>query len=233
LAELIQPEGSESDSRNSEWKSFTLHNSKLSRIAEDIQSTGLASLADVDLLIIPPLSAMNKLPQPNAIIQLAHTRATKFREIGKWKQAADAYLWLFEQMSAFPRWHSLRIKATALLIDYLRTIDDAIWMKKRLNFPEEGVRGMEQLMSDIGVQLQKGTDSTVLGCILYLYKEQGRPWTHAPEWLREHNVDRYKVRPESLGMLQFSSGHNDARHDTWYGQSGFFFFFLNRFGGHY
>jgi ankyrin repeat protein len=43
-------------------RSFALHTSRLSKLAQDIQSTGLGRLEDVYLCILPPLSIENKLP---------------------------------------------------------------------------------------------------------------------------------------------------------------------------
>ncbi|KAK0726114.1 hypothetical protein B0H67DRAFT_480204, partial [Lasiosphaeris hirsuta] len=43
-------------------RSFALHTGRLSKMAQDIQSTGLGSLEEVYLCILPPLSMENKLP---------------------------------------------------------------------------------------------------------------------------------------------------------------------------
>lgn len=43
-------------SRESTWQSLALRNTQLSNMVQDIQSTGLGTLKDLYLGIIPPLS---------------------------------------------------------------------------------------------------------------------------------------------------------------------------------
>ncbi|KXH37807.1 hypothetical protein CSIM01_08170 [Colletotrichum simmondsii] len=57
------------------WKSFVLHNHQLSKLARDIESTGLGSLSDVYLSIIPALSLENKLLGASVIIDLSREKA--------------------------------------------------------------------------------------------------------------------------------------------------------------
>ncbi|KAK3378964.1 hypothetical protein B0T24DRAFT_694245, partial [Lasiosphaeria ovina] len=47
------------------WQWFTLQNAQLSQLARDIHATGLGSLEDVHLCILPPLSRKNCLPLAN------------------------------------------------------------------------------------------------------------------------------------------------------------------------
>ena len=50
-------------------RSFTLQNSQLSKMAQDIHNTGLGSLEEVYQCIIPPLSGEDRLPCVNTIIE--------------------------------------------------------------------------------------------------------------------------------------------------------------------
>lgn len=50
------------------WQSIALHSTRLSKLAQAIQGTGLRSLEDIYLAMIPPLSGENKLPRTNALI---------------------------------------------------------------------------------------------------------------------------------------------------------------------
>lgn len=56
-------------SGDSQGQSFTQHNAHLSKTAQDIRNTGLGTLDDIYLALIPPLSAKNKLPQAEIIIE--------------------------------------------------------------------------------------------------------------------------------------------------------------------
>ncbi|KAK4113209.1 hypothetical protein N656DRAFT_708131, partial [Canariomyces notabilis] len=70
----VRPTEKDGVSGDSAWKSFTLHNAQLSKMVQDIQNTGLGSLEDVYLCVIPPLSMENRLPRADAIIEWAHIR---------------------------------------------------------------------------------------------------------------------------------------------------------------
>jgi hypothetical protein len=55
------------------WKSLQLENTVLSRVARAVQKSGLGSLEDVYLCIIPPLSLSNKLPVAAAVDSVLQT----------------------------------------------------------------------------------------------------------------------------------------------------------------
>ena len=64
----IAPTEIDGSSRGLAWPSITLHNGNLSQMAQGIQLTGLGSLEEVYLCIIPPMSQEDKLPRADAII---------------------------------------------------------------------------------------------------------------------------------------------------------------------
>jgi hypothetical protein len=99
---------------NAAWRSFTLHNSQLSRMVQAIQSTGLGSLEEVYLCMIPPLSAENKLPRPDSIIDWTQAHAERHERRGNWKEVGDACIWLFQTTKSTQGQGSIAIKATAL-----------------------------------------------------------------------------------------------------------------------
>ncbi|RYP78372.1 hypothetical protein DL771_000557 [Monosporascus sp. 5C6A] len=53
------------------WKSFTLRNDQLSKMVHEVHNTGLGSLDQIYLSIIPPLSMEQKLPETVKIVALA------------------------------------------------------------------------------------------------------------------------------------------------------------------
>ncbi|KAL1839402.1 hypothetical protein VTJ49DRAFT_1533 [Mycothermus thermophilus] len=166
-------------SGDSAWKEFSLHNTRLSRMAREIQDAGLASLDDVYLSIIPPLSMANKLPEPNSIIDLARARAKPFEESGRWKGAAEAYLWLFRETKMFSENSYVRTKATALLADFHRAITFAITMKTALDVEESVIKEMEDLKREVRQELLEGPVEDILWGINGLYGLQGRRWGSA------------------------------------------------------
>ena len=98
------------------WQSFTLHNAKLFNLAQDIQSTGLGSLEDVYMSLIPPLSAEDKLPRADVIVEWAREYAKPHEERRHWTEAAKPYVWLFQTAKSSGR-REITTKATARLME--------------------------------------------------------------------------------------------------------------------
>lgn len=72
------------------WKSLTVLNETLSKVAIEIQQTGLGSLEEVYQSILPPLSLPNKLPQPDEMIELARKEARVHQKAGQWEEAGKS-----------------------------------------------------------------------------------------------------------------------------------------------
>ncbi|KAH9206686.1 hypothetical protein DL95DRAFT_450718 [Leptodontidium sp. 2 PMI_412] len=137
------------------------------------QSTGLGSLEEIYLSVIPPLSLEQKLPQADAIIELARQYAKRHEQLGHWKEAGDAYLWLFRTAKTFPE--SIATKATAVLIEYLRTVTLAIELKEAQKYEKGDIQGLKELKSSLEEEL-KTVGQWILSSLMRLYEEQGRPW---------------------------------------------------------
>jgi hypothetical protein len=114
------------------WQSFRLRNYQLSKMAQDIQNTGLGSLEEIYMTVIPPLSAENRLPQPSTIVELARQYAKRHEQRGHWQEASDIYLWLFQRAKSFPKQSGISVKATAVLMEYLRQLNSTIELRKAL-----------------------------------------------------------------------------------------------------
>ncbi|TQV95659.1 Pfs, NACHT and Ankyrin domain-containing protein [Cordyceps javanica] len=117
-------------SSNDGWRSFTLRSSRLLNMAREIESTGLGSLEDVYLSIIPPLSAQQKLPQVQAIIELVREHTKQHEEQQQWKDATEKYQWLWQLAKTFPLTSMFAIKATAVLVEYLGRVMMAVEFAK-------------------------------------------------------------------------------------------------------
>ncbi|KAF2250191.1 hypothetical protein BU26DRAFT_296992 [Trematosphaeria pertusa] len=111
------------------WQSFMLHNSQLSKMAQDIHSTGLGSLEDVYLCIIPPLSGEDKL--------------------GHWKDAAGAYLWLFLTATIFPEKSGIFTKATAVLVEHLGEVNRTIELREAQQYEERDIEDLRGVKSKL------------------------------------------------------------------------------------
>ncbi|CAI6089116.1 unnamed protein product [Clonostachys chloroleuca] len=188
------------------WQSIALHSTRLSKLAQDIQSTGLGSLEDVYLSIIPPLSRENKLPRANAIIEWAREHAKPYEELGHWKEAADAYLWLFRTTKMFSGRAGITTKAIALLMEYLRALTDAIKLRKAQQFEERDIQELEQLQSELDNKLRNAGVEDTLARLMGLYKVQGRPW-ECPLVENPKNIE------DKDAMLKFTGLHRMAHDD--------------------
>ncbi|KAH7460498.1 hypothetical protein FOMA001_g19467 [Fusarium oxysporum f. sp. matthiolae] len=154
------------------WQFLSLHNTKLSKLAKNIQSTGLGSLEEVYLAIIPPLSAWNKLPRADAIVEWTQKHTKRHEQLGHWKEAADAYLWLFEASKTFSDQSS---KATAVLMEYLRTVTLAVELRGAQAYGEGDTKRLMNEKSRLETKL-KTADREVLSSLMRLYTEEGRGW---------------------------------------------------------
>src|SRR5690606_3471957 len=107
---------------------------------------------EVYQIIIPPLSAERKLPQVDSIIKWAREQARPHEQLGHWKEATDAYLWLFRQAETFQ--DGITPKATALLMEHLRAVTSAIELRKAQAFKSYDIEELEDLESDLVENLE-------------------------------------------------------------------------------
>ncbi|RSL84277.1 hypothetical protein CEP51_003995 [Fusarium floridanum] len=80
------------ESKGTGWKSFKFHHEDLSRMVQDISNTGLGSLDQIYLCVIPPLSAEQKLPETAKVIDLALKQAKPAMEKQDWMRASRPLL---------------------------------------------------------------------------------------------------------------------------------------------
>ena len=191
----IVADGEGSDS----WQSFTLHSVQLSKLAQDIQTTGIGTLEEVYLCIIPPLSISNRLPQADAIIQLTRKHAQPHEQLGRWNEAGEVYLWLFRTSQAFPEQDKLINKATALLMEYLRTVTAAIKLSKDQQIEGQTIRQLDELRMRLLNEL-KSARKDILVKLMTLYRWQRRSWKCD---LAEETI----AQPRADTAIQFTKLH--------------------------
>ncbi|CAJ0547459.1 Ff.00g042130.m01.CDS01 [Fusarium sp. VM40] len=111
----------DSNTNGTSWKTFTLRNSHLSKMIQDVHSTGLGSLDQIYLSVITPLSQEKKLPKVDAVVNLAVKNSRRNEESQKWQEAGDDLIWLFRLANrTFPKESDVVAKATANLMEYQR-----------------------------------------------------------------------------------------------------------------
>lgn len=203
----IQPTGSDG------WQLFTLHNDHLSRMAQDIQSTGLASLEDIYLSIIPPLSAQQKLPQVDAIIELARLHAKGQEQLRYWEVAGEAYFWLLRVVKTFPKKSRIVSRATAVSVEYLRMITALADLREAQQYGDGDIVQLRQLESALRQELKTADPETLSG-LMRLYRTQNRGWkshlVQQPESAAEGDDAWYPSFPETFG---FKTVHRGAQNN--------------------
>ncbi|KAJ3538230.1 hypothetical protein NM208_g6000 [Fusarium decemcellulare] len=162
------------------WKSFTLSNHDIANMAQEIQSAGLGTLNEVSLSIVAPLSLQGKLPDVDQVLDLARKQAEPHERLNRWQPAADIHLWLFELGRTFPPSTGTSVKATVLLMEYLRsltltTMELLEEEKHRGPGNLKDVKELEKLRQKLEDTLAT-QDGGVLLNLMRLYDTQGRSW---------------------------------------------------------
>ncbi|KID93405.1 ankyrin repeat protein, partial [Metarhizium majus ARSEF 297] len=157
------------------WKCFTLHNDQLSKIAQDIHNCGLGNIHQVYLSIIQPLSTEQKLPEPDNVITLARKHAKPQERRQDFEEASKIYLWLFRTANTFPRKSSIFVKATAILMENLRTVTLTSKLREAQCYPETKIWRLRVAKLNMEEELKR-VDRTLLTCLMNLYKKQRRQW---------------------------------------------------------
>jgi ankyrin repeat protein len=157
----VRPADADNDGRDPTWQTFALHNAELSRMVQEIQSTGLGTLEDIYLSIIPPLSSRDKLPRADPIIQWTQKHALPHESMGHWEESASAYQWLFRKSQTFPKRDGISIKATALLMEQVRVVTENLKLKRAQQFEDESISELNKLRIRILNQLESADQATV------------------------------------------------------------------------
>jgi len=160
-----------------DWKKFRLENSTLRKIVTGVQHAGLGSIEEAYTYIIPPLGAKGKLPAVMAVLELARKQANHHQSLQQWKEATDAYLWLFHKCKAFDSKSPFAVKATALLMETLGSVRSTIepW-EKQLQEKQD----LEGLWPKLQTELETA-DPDVVSAIESVYRaEQLDGWNDAP-----------------------------------------------------
>lgn len=108
-----------------------LSNKALSTLANSIQATGLGNLDTVYALLIPPLSAENKLPAAYEVVELARKEALPHEQRGKLFEAGRVYLRLGRMMATLPEDDAVATKAAALLVQHRKRLDEELRHRER------------------------------------------------------------------------------------------------------
>ncbi|KAF4466026.1 ankyrin repeat [Fusarium albosuccineum] len=200
--------------KKGEWKSFRLRHEELSRMVQDISNTGLGSLDQIYLSVIPPLSAENKLPETKKIIELARKQARRPQEKQDWIQDSKPYLWLFETAQTFPKDAAISVRTIAALLDYVHIMTRALDLREPLRWSESGEEGeaeeplvkTKMIIEDkIKEWLGPGEDlktRTIFSYLRTLCEEQGREWRWETEIEPRATPESVAEYPQAFGFSE-------------------------------
>jgi len=165
-------------SKLDEWFDFKLENDFLEELAKVIAESGVTSNSqDAYALIIPPFSAADKLPGVPYVVAETHRKLKNLQIVEKQENITKirkAYLELFKICNSSRRTHSTIITVTALLMEELCSLNNAIALcADRANLEHEGEK-IRKSLDHIKNQLIKDGDKDTLGALIYLYEKQGR-----------------------------------------------------------
>ena len=218
---LEQPFGGEADvqpiredstsNSNSAWQSIKLHNKRLSKLALDIQATGLGSLDEIYYAIIPPLSATGRLPHAGAIIEWTRKHAGPHEQLGHWREATDAYMWLFRTAATFSEAEDILPKATALLAEWLNAISTSLQLRKDQHFETRDIQHLGQIRAELHASLhgQSGHVGKILAGIMRLFVIQDRRPTC--KWETTETLQSLNDEDEEEALFKFTNLHRAAK----------------------
>jgi ankyrin repeat protein len=168
------------------WKKFTLRDASISKLAEDLQNTGIGSLEECYEAIIPPLSVKKRLPLPHGIVELARRQAEALEKLGNWDRIPDIYIWLFETATSYPP-GPLGDMATALILEYMHYAESVLksMVDQLYDEHESERRSVTSARYNLQVALElriKETSSSadyyrlLISDLLSLHREHGYCW---------------------------------------------------------
>ncbi|KAL3305665.1 ankyrin repeat protein [Colletotrichum asianum] len=138
----------------------------------EIESTGLGSLEDIYLSVLPPLSQNQKLPRADdAVIKLAREQARQHELLQHWQEATRIYLWLLQTANIFGG-QGIVTKATAVVVEYLRQVSSTVDLRKAKDWSLER-RVLEQGTEEIAKELNKYDNRDIMLSFMILYEERG------------------------------------------------------------
>lgn len=196
------------------WRSFAFHNAQLSKMAQDIENTGIGTLEEAYLSIIPPLSVLSLLPDADPVIHLTRKHAQAQEKLGHWDAAGEAYLWLFKTSTTFPPDRSIVAKATALLMEHLWVVTRTIELKTtidKLARPDSVIHKLMELETRLYNELQSA-DRLVLAKLRGLYQIQQRSWR--PDLPQDTTVLRGEDTTLQFTTLHWSATWQAVTHQT-------------------
>ena len=121
-------------------RSLRMENKLLAEIANDIQQTGLGSVQEAYMCIIPPLSCSYKLPQ-EAVVDYILKRTREHEARGLWDRIISEHFGDFRRVKELGARRSIFQRATAILIYFFSATSNTLMLRE----DQERTDGVEDL----------------------------------------------------------------------------------------
>lgn len=187
-------------------QSLTLQSPTISKIVQGVHKTGLGTLSEVLMSILPPLSVEKVLPDAGAVVELAQDQAREFESTGNWDKAADIHLWAFRTCITDDVHDIVSIKATADLTEFCRSMHLAEALRSEQRHPK--ALDLERLRKELVLELKRYGDEQVLSQLAMMYRCQGKVEGSLDLELSQNELGRGR---SSLLSSLIEGGDADAR----------------------
>lgn len=194
------------------WQCFTLESPLINAVALAIEHTGLGSMQDIKLSIIPALMEGGKLPAPRTILSLAQKEARIHEHASQYVEAAAAYEWLFRTCCLLEPRSILKQEATAEIVEFLFSLQTHISYCLSMLIPKSQIALSQVLVSKLGSLLERKADARVLFGLASLLIKQKRTgnFLNGDAWDRLREASDFLDDDSLLKHVGFSSPHAHA-----------------------
>lgn len=139
--------------------SLRLENKVLTGMANAIQQTGLGSLQDAYMCLIPPLSSTKQLPI-ESVVDFVRRQVRDYEIRGQWEKAVPMYTTLFQICKTLGTEDRDFRKATAMLMDVFRSVCTTLKLREKEQ-RSDGVETLKQLRGELLQEMNLKLESDV------------------------------------------------------------------------
>ncbi|KAF7939345.1 uncharacterized protein EAE97_007425 [Botrytis byssoidea] len=150
------------------WNSLRLTNKTIKQMTKAVESSGLGTLEDANLLIIPPLSYADKLPN-EGIVDIVRKKV-KDNELGHRDFACKLYGGLLKLCDDLPAEGTFAYKVVSTTVDFLVTATSASETKKYMESYDGDLEKSKRML----VNILRSNHKTCVDMLQSLYAKQGR-----------------------------------------------------------
>lgn len=140
---------------------LSLHNTVLSSMVQNLENVGLGTTEEIYLSIIPPLSAKNRLPSADSIVEWMRKHTIQYEQLGHWMRAGSAYRWLLQTTQSFTETaesltenRDFVIQATVQMTIFSYAVASASRQRREQTFEKTAIMDLEMLQSKLNQGLQ-------------------------------------------------------------------------------